>query len=475
MNRGRIIKNIFARFKKPSYTNRTQSYCRLSTYSINGTKSYLFMNKSPCHSVQYVKRNFHSSHVCCTVVPFKLSDIGEGIKEVEVLEWFVAVGDEVSQFDNICEVQSDKAAVTITSRYDGTVKKLHHEVGDVAQVGDTLVDIEVADDEATTEKVPEKTVSETTVQDVQNVTEAPVQVVHDKALATPAVRRLAKEHNVSLSDIKATGKDGRVLKEDILLYIGQSGPSLTAPPTVPPPSTKVTPLAEDRIEPIKGIRKVMFTSMKESLSIPHFGYDDEFDLGQLVDLRYKLKKEVKHTTGLKLSYMPFIIKATSLALKEHPILNSQIDGDNLVFKADHNICIATDTPHGLLLPCIKQVQNLSILDITAELNRLHEAGLNNKISPADIAGGSFSLSNIGNIGGTYARPVIFPPQVAIGALGRIQVLPRFDYHGNVVKAHVMCISWSGDHRVIEGATMARFSNQLKDYLEEPAKMLMHLK
>merc|ERR1719443_157524 len=181
--------------------------------------------------------------------------------------------------------------------------------------------------------------------------------------------------------------------------------------------------------------------------------------------------------GIKLSYMPFIIKAVSLALNDHPILNASMSEDEteLIYHEDHNIGVATDTPHGLLVPNIKAVQNLSVLEIAAELNRLHQAGLQNKLTPKDIKGGTFSLSNIGSIGGTYAKPVIMPPQVAIGAIGRIQKLPRFDHHDNVVAAHIMNVSWSADHRIIDGATMARFSNQMKTYVENPTSMILDLR
>lgn len=147
----------------------------------------------------------------------------------------------------------------------------------------------------------------------------------------------------------------------------------------------------------------------------------------------------------------------------------------MTYHPRHNIGFATDTPHGLLVPNIKDCQARSVLEIAAELNRLHAAGLQNKLKPDELSGGTFSLSNIGAIGGTYASPVILPPQVSIGALGKIQKLPRFDANDNVVPVHIMCISWSADHRVIEGAQMARFSNKLKYYLENPASMLLHLK
>lgn len=445
-------------------------------------------------------RPFHlASCMNGKVVPFVLSDIGEGIKEVELMEWFVKTDDTVAQFDDICEVQSDKAAVVITSRYDGVIKKLYYKVGDVAQVGDPLVDIELEGEE--TESAKEETKTEPKAEEPKaeepkaeepkteepkkaevskppaEVPASPVKadapvVSSSKVLATPAVRSLAKVNNIDLSSVKGSGESGRVMKEDVEKLLQKKEPITTTAPIVPP-----TVIAEDKIERVKGIRKAMWTSMTASLQIPHFGYDDEFDMTNMVRLRSHVKDDTKRLIGSKISYMPFILKACSMALSQYPILNAHIDVENesIVYKADHNIGVAVDTKHGLLLPCVKGVQNMSVLEIATELNRLQHAGSKNKLSPQDLTDGTFALSNIGSIGGTYARPVIFPPQVAIGALGKIQRLPRYGYKQEIVESHIMAVSWSADHRVIEGATMARFSNVMKSFLENPDSMLLHLK
>jgi len=232
----------------------------------------------------------------------------------------------------------------------------------------------------------------------------------------------------------------------------------------------------DKTEPIKGITKAMMKTMSEALTIPHFGYCDEIDVGKMVTLRNELKSTAAER-GIKLSYMPFIIKACSMALTQYPILNSQLDvsKETITYKADHNIGLAMDTAQGLLVPNIKRVQDLSVFEIASELNRIHALGLAGKLGGAELNGGTFALSNIGSIGGTYAKPVILPPQVAIGALGKVQTLPRFDAAGQVVKAEVINVSWSADHRVLDGATVARFSNLMKDYIEHPAKMVLDLR
>lgn len=187
-------------------------------------------------------------------------------------------------------------------------------------------------------------------------------------------------------------------------------------------------------------------------------------------------KPVALSRGIKLSYMPFLIKAASLALKNYPTLNASVgeDSTHVTYHAAHNISVAMDTPTGLLVPNIKNVEQKSILEVAEELNRLQQLATAGKLAISDLSGGTFSISNIGSIGGTYMSPVILVPQVAIGAVGKIQALPRFAADGSVAPVRIMCVSWSGDHRVIDGATMARFSNTWKAYLETPMSMLAEM-
>uniref|UniRef100_A0A665U6A1 Dihydrolipoamide acetyltransferase component of pyruvate dehydrogenase complex n=1 Tax=Echeneis naucrates TaxID=173247 RepID=A0A665U6A1_ECHNA len=402
------------------------------------------------------------------IVQFKLSDIGEGIMEVTVKEWYVKEGDRVSQFDSICEVQSDKASVTITSRYDGIIRRLYYDTDATALVGKPLVDIET---ESSSGEASEEDVVETPA--IAREEHTHQEIKGHKTQATPAVRRLAMENNIKLSEVVGTGKDGRILKEDILNFLAkQTGAIL--PPTpfqeiqTPPPASAARPVGtlpaikpplatprpvftgKDVTEPLKGFHKAMVKTMTAALKIPHFGYCDEVDLSCLVALRDELKP-LAESRGVKLSYMPFFIKAS------------------------HNIGLAMDTSQGLLVPNVKNVQLLSVFQIAKELNRLQTLGSAGQLGAGDLSGGTFTLSNIGSIGGTYAKPVILPPEVAIGALGKIQVLPRFGPAGQVVPAHIMKVSWSADHRIIDGATMCRFSNLWREYLENPSKMILDLK
>jgi 2-oxoisovalerate dehydrogenase E2 component (dihydrolipoyl transacylase) len=424
------------------------------------------------------------------IVQFKLADVGEGIAECEVLKWHIKVGDKIKEFDPICEVQSDKATVEITSRYDGIVTKLHYATGSMAKVGSPLVDIDLGG----------------SIVDGTPAVDAPVGAVHAAApvvpaaappkgngpvLATPAVRHIAKQKGIDLSTVVGTGREGRILKEDILQHDQKkeqpavhtpppatSTPShLQAAPTAPSaPSPAVEQQGREQVLPLSGIRRVMARSMTAAAIVPHFGFNDEFSMDHLQHLRATLKP-VAEARGVKLTYMPFFIKAASLALKQYPTLNSSINPEltELTVKHYHNIGVAMDTPHGLVVPNIKDVQDKSIFEIAQELTRLHAAALSNHLSRNDLAGGTFTISNIGTIGGTYASPVLVLPEVVIGAIGKIQKVPRYNAKGDLVPVHLLKVSWSADHRVVDGATMANFSNAMKLFVEKPEAMIADLK
>ncbi|KAM9761905.1 lipoamide acyltransferase component of branched-chain alpha-keto acid dehydrogenase complex, mitochondrial [Menidia menidia] len=486
--------SVFRRLLSQQYRRRC---FRLQNWRSNRALQPLVFTWKPSVQV-FSSRSLHTASMCQgPIVQFKLSDIGEGIMEVTVKEWYVKEGDKVSQFDSICEVQSDKASVTITSRYDGVIKKLYYDVDATALVGKPLVDIET---ESSSEVIQEEDVVETPAMAREEHTHQ--EIKGHKTQATPAVRRLAIENNIKLSEVVGTGRDGRILKEDILNFLAKQtgailpptpfqeiqtpGPAPAAPAAQPvstpaaskPPPSRPKPVftGKDVTEPLKGFHKAMVKTMTAALKIPHFGYCDEVDLSRLVALRAELQP-LAQSRGVKLSYMPFFIKAASLGLLHFPILNASLDEacQNITYKASHNIGLAMDTSQGLLVPNVKNVQLLSVWEVAMELNRLQALGAAGQLGTADLTGGTFTLSNIGSIGGTYAKPVILPPEVAIGALGKLQVLPRFDAGGQVTRAHIMNVSWSADHRIIDGATMCRFSNLWKAYLESPASMVLDLK
>ncbi|XP_030567979.1 lipoamide acyltransferase component of branched-chain alpha-keto acid dehydrogenase complex, mitochondrial [Drosophila novamexicana] len=419
-------------------------------------------------------------------VAFNLSDIGEGIREVTVKEWFVKVGDTVEQFDNLCEVQSDKASVTITSRYDGKITKIYHSIDELALVGKPLLEFEVEDAEEEEEGEAETSSSDSSDSDLESgqagAGAAAIPAGRHITPATPAVRRLAKEHKVNLSEVPPTGKNGRVLKGDVLEYLGQVPPGTNVPhpsnllkqKTAPPAAAPDVAAPADRVEPLKGVRKAMLKSMTESLKIPHFAYSDEIDMSNLVKFRAQLQSAAQEQGVPKLTFMPFCIKAASIALAKYPIVNSSLDlaSESIVYKGVHNISVAIDTPQGLVVPNIKNCQAKGIIQIAKDLNALVERGRTGSLTPADFADGTFSLSNIGIVGGTYTHPCIMAPQVAIGAMGRTKAVPRFNEKDELIKAHIMSVSWSADHRVIDGVTMASFSNVWKQHLEQPALFLL---
>ena len=360
-------------------------------------------------------------------------------------------------------------------------------------------------------------------------------------LAVPAVRRLCKMHGIDISLVHGTGKKGRVLKEDVLGLVaqqekssapaaGQDSPSASVgvgfsptsfPGVVSPASAPQVPQQQvETVQTLSPTQQHMFKTMTRSLTIPHFLYADEVDFSELTVLRSRLNKVLaaaRNADGRsgvmeavnwgveKLSYLPFIIKAVSLALYRYPILNTRVatsapanvggngsesnDGSRgegpgggaggkptLVHRALHNVGVAMDTPAGLVVPVIKDVASRNVLSVASELVRLQKAAMAGKLSPADISGGTITVSNIGNIGGTYLSPVIVDNQVAILGVGRMRTAPAFGEDGvQVVKKQVCNFSWSADHRVVDGATMARAAEVVRKTVEEPDVMILHLR
>lgn len=409
----------------------------------------------------------------------------------------------VEEFDKLCEVQSDKASVEITSRFAGVIKKLHYEAGDMAKVGKPLVDIDIqgaikeddleaievkdAAEESTTE-VKDKQAPKPmdTTQDVSSDTgkSSKPKGTH-AALATPAVRHLTKTLKVNIADINGTGRDGRVLKDDVHQFAKQRDTTPVASSTKPSPTSTIEngPQTET-IAQLSNVQLQMFKSMTKSLSIPHFLYSDEINFTSLSTLRPKINKSLSNNpTGevTKVSYLPFIIKAVSMMLHDYPSLNSRVDTDSttskpvLVHRQQHNIGVAMDTPNGLLVPVLKNVSSLSILSIARQLTELQALAMAGRLGPSELSGGTITVSNIGNIGGTTLSPVIIEGQVAILGIGKIRTVPAFDEEGALVKRQVCNFSWSADHRVVDGATMARAARIVQGFVEEPENMVVQLR
>ena len=411
---------------------------------------------------------------------FILPDIGEGIVECEVIEWKVKEGDIIEEDQIVVDVSTDKAIVEIPSMYNGRVTKLHHAEGDIAKVHSPLFAIEIEADQEASGVEPQLSIKEPqpSIEESQRPAIEQATVSSEKVLTTPAVRKMAREHQLDLGTIAGTGKQGRVLKEDVLSFLAGDNAAQDSRQTLTPTASANPTLipgvvADDRVEVIRGVRKIMAQRMAESVAtIPHFTFVEELDVTELMLLRRNLNEQ-HGSDELKITLMPLFIKALSMALKQFPLVNSRANNDftELTYLANHNIGMAVDGASGLLVPNIKAVEQRSIIDIATQVMSLTAAARSGKINPADLKGGSITISNIGAIGGTVATPIINKPEVAIVALGKIQRLPRFDDQGNVVARNIMTISWSGDHRVIDGGTIARFNNCWKGYLEQPATML----
>jgi 2-oxoisovalerate dehydrogenase E2 component (dihydrolipoyl transacylase) len=452
------------------------------------------------------RKHFHATPRAQKVVSFKLADIGEGIAEVEVLNWFVNEGDKIQEFDPVCEVQSDKATVEITSRYDGTVIKKFYEVGDIAKVGLPLIDIddgEISSDiqeKAEAEAAVGQEKAEATIKEKAETAKPVAEAVESstglaKVTATPAVRQLIKAHRIKLQDVLGTGKQGRVLKGDVLKHIETEQEKATGAvpkeadtvpkeadtvpkeadavpkeadaipretPALPesPPDKARDSLSNSTVIKLTAIQRAMAGKMEEALRVPHFGYCDQIDVEPMVKFRESLNNSDK-----KVSYLPIMIKAAAISLEAFPELNAHYNQESIEQFHNVNMTIAVDTPSGLMVPNIKDCGQKSIYQIADEIARLASLGKENKLGAAELEGGTFTLSNIGSIGGTYASPVLLVPQIVIGALGKMHTVDG---------SQVMNVSWAADHRVVDGATMARFSNMWIGFLENPESLIGHL-
>lgn len=412
-----------------------------------------------------------------TTEDFILPDIGEGIVECEVVEWRVAEGDEIEEDQPVVDVMTDKAMVEITAPKAGRITKLYHEQQSMARVHSPLFAFIPRDREEApqpkSESRPSADAAPTKATPVATGTRARIP-------ASPAVRRLVREHELNLGDIAGSGKDGRVLKADVLAHLEQPKSEPSATERQVDPGTAPRRHAEGdqqvRVEPIKGMKAAMAKAMVQSATtIPHFIYSEDIDVTDLLMLREQLKPEAE-AKGTRLTLMPFFMKAMALAVQEYPVLNSQLNEDvtEIHYLPHCNIGMAVDGKAGLVVPNVKHVEQLTLLGIAEEIARLTEAARSGRVSQDDLKGGTITISNIGALGGTYAAPIINAPEVAIVALGRTQKLPRFDANGQVVERAIMTISWAGDHRIIDGGTIARFCNLWKSYLESPQTMLLHM-
>ncbi len=431
---------------------------------------------------------------------FILPDIGEGIVECELVDWLVNEGDIIEEDQAVADVMTDKALVQIPAMYAGKVTKLYYHKGEIAKVHAPLFAIErLADASSSVENSQpqactqvkkestehsEKLVKAIIAEPANSESVIPAQVIANaksnvKAIASPAVRRVARELNVDICQVAGSGSKGRVYKDDVLVFSQQGNTGATGASTAlvaHQNNDTIVKIGGSRVEAIRGVKAIMAKAMVASVNtIPHFTYCEEIDITDLLKIRTSLKA-VYAKQDIKLTMMPFFMKAISLALKEYPIINSQVNDNctEITYFDDHNIGMAVDSKIGLLVPNVKQVQTKSILELATEITRLTDSARSGRVDANDLKGGTISVSNIGALGGTVATPIINKPEAAIVALGKMQTLPRFNEQGDVEARAIMQVSWSGDHRIIDGGTIARFCNLWKSFLENPTTMMMHM-
>jgi len=433
---------------------------------------------------------------------YRFPELGEGLHEGEIVKMHIAPGQTVTDEDIIMEVQNDKAIVEVPCPVNGKVLEVLAKDGQVMHIGEIVAVIEAEGD------VPEQapaadsqpavdnsasggadTKGETAQQPAAEAAatpSAPAAKPESNALvlATPSVRKLAREKGIAIAEVAGSGKNGRITREDVLAYASGGAPkaaaseaAVEAPAAAAAPKAAATvsgPGVEERV-PFKGIRKAIANAMVKSVyTAPHVTLMDEVDVSALVALRAKAKP-VAEKKGVKLTYLPFIVKALVAACREFPALNAMIDeaANEIVYKKYYNIGIATDTDNGLLVPVVFDADRKNIWSIANEIRDLATRGRDGKLGAGELKGSTISITNIGSAGGMFFTPVINFPEVAILGTGRISEKAVVK-NGEIVAAPVMALSLSFDHRIIDGATAQNFLNYIKQLLNDPELLVMEV-
>jgi pyruvate dehydrogenase E2 component (dihydrolipoamide acetyltransferase) len=384
---------------------------------------------------------------------FKLPDLGEGVHEAQVLAWKVSAGQEVSAFQPLCEVESAKAAVELTAPVAGRVLETRVAEGDIAHLGDVLVVIDTysADKSSASDSVVEPAAEEWF-----GIVGSPPPVAQPKhVLAAPFVRKLARERGIRLEDIAGSGPGGRVRIAD-----------LEARGTSPAPDSV----------PLKGLRKAIASHMVEAWrNAPQVTSMDLLDVSELVRGR-DLLVGAAEAEGIRLTYLPFFVKAAIEALKVVPEANAIVRDDAIELKREYHLGIATAVPDGLVVPVVRHADRLSLLEIAAEIARLTAAARERRATPAELSGSTFTITSFGGLPGSplFATPIVNYPEVAILGLGRIDLQPRV-VDGQVVARQCVGVSFTFDHRVLDGEGAGRFMAALKRYVEQPLELLLKLR
>ncbi len=423
---------------------------------------------------------------------FKFPDIGEGLTEGEIVRWLVKEGDEIKEGQPLVEVETDKALAEIPSPRTGTILKILAKEKEIVKVGQVIVVIGEKGEALAAppprpsalapkpksvgvvgelEEAPEEAPAEAPAARIKVEPTKPV-LVSEHALAAPSVRALARGLGVDINQVQGTGPEGRVLEKDVRQFAeGKAKPAEEAKEVKKVRKYDLYGYVE-RI-PLRGVRRSIAKAMvKSKYTAPHVSAMDDADVTELWKIREKEKK-VAEGKGIKLTILPFIIKAVIAGLTEHPYLNATLDEENeeILLKKYFNIGLATDTPEGLMVPVVKNAKEKSIFELAQESAQLAEKARNRTIDLADLKGGTFTITNYGAVRGTYGTPIINYPEVAILGIGKIQDRP-VARGGKVVVRKILPLSLSFDHRVVDGAEAARFLSTIISRLEDPDLILL---
>ena len=421
---------------------------------------------------------------------FKLPDLGEGLTEAEIVQWLVKEGDTIELNQPIVEVETEKALVEIPSPFAGTVEKIFGDVGARVNVGSTIITVETTDDAPKTGRKevlvgygPEEGESKRRKNRKigRRTEEAPEQPEQPaRALATPPVRKLARDMGVDIDAVNGTGKEGRVTREDVIAAADatkEPAAEETAEETAevisiatPTQIRAVPDQAEERI-PVRAIRRSIAEKMvRSAFTIPHVAEWLQVDATELMKLRTDLQA-APEAKDMKISPLPIIVKALLAALRKHPLVNSSWDDktNEIVVRHAYHIGIATDTERGLLVPVVKNADHLNIFELSREISRLAASARDGKIGPSDLTGSTITITNVGSFGMESGTPIINHPEAAILAPGVISKRP-WVVDGEIVVRDVMTLALSFDHRVLDGAEAGRFLRYLGDLIEKPARL-----
>lgn len=405
---------------------------------------------------------------------FKLPELGEGIAEGEIVKWHVAVGDTIKEDETLVEIQNDKSVEEIPSPYTGKVTAILAQEGDTVVVDQDMVEFDGDGSAATPTPAPAAPVA------AGPATAQPAATSGAKVLAMPSVRKYATDKGIDITQVIPSGKGGHVVKADIDGFTGAVAPVAAAPAAAAPvAATPIAPMpiaatesdTREKMSPTrKAIAKAMTTSKHTA---PHVTLFDDVEVSKLMVHR-KHFKTVAADRGIKLTFLAYVVKALTIVAKEFPTLNASIDDttQEIVYHSTRNIGIATDTPHGLYVPNIKNADSKSLFAIATEISENAVLAQDNKLSAESMRHGTITISNIGSIGGGWFTPVINYPEVAILGFGKIASEPVVNADGEIVAGKVLKLSLSFDHRLIDGGTAQRAMNRLKELLADPELLLM---